>query len=135
MDTFTARFYERVLQMVDDVDPAVAVKALGVLTRLVRYIPPGPATPQLESIGLACPWRVFLVRVFLFGKQLETADGSSQISCCGEYMIQGHTCESNAAHQPVLQGRKYHERAHHESCCFMEHRSSQCYHPADNLSF
>ena len=39
MDTFTARFSERMCQMVDDVDNSVAVKSLGTLTKLVRYAP------------------------------------------------------------------------------------------------
>jgi len=37
MDTFTARFSERVCQMVDDIDNNVAIKSLGTLTKLVRH--------------------------------------------------------------------------------------------------
>jgi len=36
MDTFTARFSERVCQMVEDVDNAVAIKSLGTLTKMVK---------------------------------------------------------------------------------------------------
>jgi hypothetical protein len=38
MDTFTARFSERVCQMVEDIDNAVAVKSLGTLTKMVKYV-------------------------------------------------------------------------------------------------
>eukprot|EP00854_Cymbomonas_tetramitiformis_P022330 gene22330-26937_t len=95
LDTFTTRFKTRILEMTCDICPAVGVKALGVLTRLIReelvevtdcdrgFLLLIDDSPQLRlaaaELVTALDWRNIL-RVLLTGdEQLSEADKTNLV--------------------------------------------------------